>query len=144
MQGREAGTIGNVRATDYIAGELRRLGVEPAGEGGTYFQTIPLKTRMFDSTSTFTVSAAPLAPFTDYLPLDPRPVPSGPGVPAELADTLIVLNWNDPESFSKVMAERGERQQAADLLSPVYRGFTEGFDTLDLKEAKALLDQLGA
>jgi glutamate-1-semialdehyde 2,1-aminomutase len=38
----------------------------------------------------------------------PRPVPSGPGVPAELADTLIVLTWNDPESFAAIMAERGD------------------------------------
>lgn len=37
----------------------------------------------------------------------PRPVPAGPGVPAELADTLIVLTWNDPESITRVMSERG-------------------------------------
>jgi glutamate-1-semialdehyde 2,1-aminomutase len=42
----------------------------------------------------------------------PRPVPAGPGVPAELADTLIVLSWNDPESFAKVMAERGDEVAA--------------------------------
>jgi predicted ATPase len=34
------------------------------------------------------------------------------------------------------------RQLARDLLAPVYGWFTEGFDTLDLKEAKALLDAL--
>jgi predicted ATPase len=34
-------------------------------------------------------------------------------------------------------------QQARDLLAPVYRWFTEGFDTRDLKDAKALLDALG-
>jgi predicted ATPase len=37
-----------------------------------------------------------------------------------------------------------KRDQARDLLAPVYGWFTEGFDTLDLKEAKALLDELGA
>lgn len=37
----------------------------------------------------------------------PRPVASGPGVPLELSDTLIVLTWNDPESITRVMAERG-------------------------------------
>lgn len=37
----------------------------------------------------------------------PRPVAAGPGVPLELADTLIVLTWNDPDSFKRVMAERG-------------------------------------
>ena len=34
------------------------------------------------------------------------------------------------------------RAKARDLLTPVYGWFTEGFDTADLKEAKALLDQL--
>ncbi len=42
----------------------------------------------------------------------PVPVPSGPGVPAELAGTLISLTWNDPESFAKVMAERGDEVAA--------------------------------
>jgi predicted ATPase len=37
-----------------------------------------------------------------------------------------------------------KRDEARDLLSPVYGWFTEGFDTLDLKEAKDLLDQLHA
>jgi predicted ATPase len=36
------------------------------------------------------------------------------------------------------------REEAHELLAPVYGWFTEGFDTLDLKEAKALLDQLAA
>ncbi len=35
------------------------------------------------------------------------------------------------------------RQDAHDLLAPVYDRFTEGFDTADLQEAKALLDELG-
>ena len=38
----------------------------------------------------------------------PRPVASGPGVPQELADTLVVLSWNDPDSFRRVMDERGD------------------------------------
>jgi predicted ATPase len=38
----------------------------------------------------------------------------------------------------------GQTDEARDLLAPVYRWFTEGFDTLDLKEAKALLDELHA
>ena len=42
----------------------------------------------------------------------PRPIPSGPGVPIELEDTLIVLSWNDPESFVRVMNERGHEVAA--------------------------------
>ena len=47
----------------------------------------------------------------------PRPVAMGPGVPAELEDTLIVLNWNDPESFAALMRERGH-EVAAVLTEP--------------------------
>jgi predicted ATPase len=36
---------------------------------------------------------------------------------------------------------QGQRQQARDLLAPIYDSFTEDFDTPDLKEAKALLDE---
>ena len=42
----------------------------------------------------------------------PRPIPSGPGVPIELEDTLIVLTWNDPESFLRIMDERGDEVAA--------------------------------
>ena len=42
------------------------------------------------------------------------------------------------------MADQGKRDEARDLLAPVYGWFTEGFNTLDFKEAKALLDKLAA
>jgi predicted ATPase len=45
-------------------------------------------------------------------------------------------------SLARHWANRGERHNARDLLAPIYGRFTEGFDTLDLKEAKALLDEL--
>jgi hypothetical protein len=38
--------------------------------------------------------------------------------------------------------DQGKRQEARELPAPVYGWLTEGFDTLDLKEAKALLDEL--
>ena len=46
-------------------------------------------------------------------------------------------------SLARLWGEQGRRVQARDLLAPVYGWFTEGFDTADLKEAKALLDELG-
>jgi predicted ATPase len=45
-------------------------------------------------------------------------------------------------SMARLWRASGKPQQARDLLSPIYAWFTEGFDTLDLKEAKALLDEL--
>jgi predicted ATPase len=45
-------------------------------------------------------------------------------------------------SMARLWRDQGKPQQARDLLAPVYAWFTEGFDTLDLKQAKALLDEL--
>src|SRR4029077_19414044 len=47
-------------------------------------------------------------------------------------------------SMARLWRDQGKREEARDLLAPVYGWFTEGFDTLDLKEAKALLDELNA
>jgi predicted ATPase len=47
-------------------------------------------------------------------------------------------------SMARLWSDQGKRQQARDLLSPLYGWFTERLDTLDLKEAKALLDELAA
>ena len=44
--------------------------------------------------------------------------------------------------LARLWHDQGKVQQARDLLAPVYGWFTEGFDTLDFREAKALLDEL--
>ena len=45
-------------------------------------------------------------------------------------------------SLARLWQQQGKRQEAYDLLAPVYGWFTEGFDTADLQEAKALLAAL--
>jgi predicted ATPase len=47
-------------------------------------------------------------------------------------------------SMAWLWRDQGKQDQAREVLAPVYGWFTEGFDTLDLKEAKALLDELRA
>jgi predicted ATPase len=47
-------------------------------------------------------------------------------------------------SIARLWRDQGRRDEARELLAPIYGWFTEGFDTLDLKEAKALLDELAA
>ena len=72
MEGRRAGTPGNVRGNAYIAGELRRLGVRPAGDSGGYLQRIPLASYSVDvPQGTLRAGSATLAPFTDYFPYQP-------------------------------------------------------------------------
>jgi predicted ATPase len=46
-------------------------------------------------------------------------------------------------SLARLWRDQGKPQQARELLAPVYGWFTEGFDTCDLKDAKALLEELG-
>jgi predicted ATPase len=45
-------------------------------------------------------------------------------------------------SLARLWQRQGKRDEARQLLAPVYGWFTEGFDTTDLREAKALLDEL--
>jgi predicted ATPase len=47
-------------------------------------------------------------------------------------------------SLGRLWQRQGKRQAAHQLLAPLYGRFTEGFDTADLQEAKALLEELGA
>src|SRR2546421_657629 len=98
MQGREAGTPGNVKGTAYIAAEIKRAGLVPAGDDGTYFQTIPLKTRTFDTTSTFASGGPPLTALTDSLPLGPRPI--------ESQSLSIVFGGEVGDSAARITAEQ--------------------------------------
>jgi len=70
MQGRFAGKPGNVKGVEYIAGEAKRIGLLPAGQDGTYFQTIHLPTdvQTLDTSMPLATDAGPLTPWKDYLP----------------------------------------------------------------------------
>jgi predicted ATPase len=47
-------------------------------------------------------------------------------------------------SLARLLAKQGRRGEARAMLAGIYGWFTEGFDTADLKDAKALLEELGA
>jgi hypothetical protein len=67
MMGRLAGTPWNDKGTDYIASELRRLGLRPAGENGTYFQH-PLIRRAFADSSFVDVGGTRFTLWKDFAP----------------------------------------------------------------------------
>jgi predicted ATPase len=54
------------------------------------------------------------------------------------------LELRAARNLAELWRDQGKRDEARELLAPVYGWFTEGFDTLDLKEAKALLDTLAS
>lgn len=72
MEGRRAGSPGNVRGNAYIAAELRRLGLRPAGDEGGYLQRVPLMSYAVDSSqATLRAGSESLVPFVDYYPYQP-------------------------------------------------------------------------
>ena len=52
------------------------------------------------------------------------------------------LELRAARDLARLWRDQGKTREARNLLAPVYDWFTEGFDTADLKEAKALLDEL--
>ena len=72
MMGRQAGTVYHDKGVEYIAAELKRLGLQPAGDSGTYFQRIPLVFRNFVQSTKITVDGKEYSSGTDYLSRDQR------------------------------------------------------------------------
>ena len=72
MMGRESGSKGDFMAADYVASEFKRLGLEPAGERGTYFQTVPFWKAAIDPSSQLTTQGMVLHVGNDFLPVSIR------------------------------------------------------------------------
>ncbi len=66
MQGREAGTAGAIRATAYIEREVRKLGLRPAGDNGTFFQDMPVTARIVSAASVLTAGGRTFRPDVDF------------------------------------------------------------------------------
>src|SRR5688500_13872850 len=78
MMGRQAGREGNRKGTDYIARELQRLGIQPGGDGGTYFQRLPSVVRKYVNWSSITVDGQKLRWEPDFVAVPPAPAAPGP------------------------------------------------------------------
>ena len=67
MMGRQVGTEWNIKGTAYIEAEVRKMGLKPAGDNGTYFQNLPLYLRALDTTSTLVVDGKTFKAGTDFM-----------------------------------------------------------------------------
>ena len=72
MLGRKAGSPANEKATQYIADELRRMGMQPGGENGTYFQRVPILNLVPSRTKPITVDGKSFLPTKDYIGRTPK------------------------------------------------------------------------
>jgi Peptidase family M28 len=71
MMGRLAGSEYNLKATAYIASEVKRFGLQPAGDSGGYFQNVPLVKRQIDASTSLSIDGTALRTWEDFVPRDP-------------------------------------------------------------------------
>jgi len=117
MMGRETGSLGAFKTSAYVAAEFRRLGLEPAGDSGSYFQRVPFWDVKVDPNSRIvTSSGASLRIGTDFMPVSfaapPRTLTQSPVVyagsvgdtahlmaPTDIAGKFVVLDV--PQGFDR-------------------------------------------
>ncbi len=101
MEGRRIGYLGNMKGTNYIAAELKRLGVEPAGDNGTsYFQRLPYVTRKFSNRSTLSVGGAALAFDNDFVPIP------GTEAPKAIANVPVIYGGVEGDTTMQITPEQ--------------------------------------
>ena len=141
MMGRQVGRIGNFKGTNYIAAELGRLRLVPAGDNETYFQNLPYHVHEFTNHSRLTIDGNPLKWETDWVavpgPRAPRPIVQAQAVfggfegdttrqisPAEAAGKFVVLV---PAPKVAAGARGGRAGRGAAAVAPAGRGGRGGF-----------------
>jgi hypothetical protein len=118
MQGRQVATIGNMKGTAYIAGELKRLGVEPGGDNGGYFQRLPYVHRMFTDRSTLSVGNSTLALNADFA------IAPGTHAPTPLSGVVAIYGGVDGDSAHQITAVQAAGKLV--ILSPGAAGAGSG------------------
>jgi hypothetical protein len=102
MMGRAAGSEGDRRGTSYIEREVRRLGLVPAGDNGTFFQAIPLYTRTLDFKSQLKADDTPLEVGKDYFPVHPG------GMLRSLDGAQVIFAGNTGDPGSMIPASKAD------------------------------------
>jgi hypothetical protein len=110
MSGRRIGEPGNYRTTEYIAREFKRLGLEPGGTNGSYFQDLPYGPARYDSiASRLIAGGTTLSPKTDWIPISPTGLaPFAYGIDVQNAPTVFAGRWGDTTVALDPAAFRGK------------------------------------
>jgi hypothetical protein len=104
MQGRLLATQGNVKGVEYIASELKRMGLIPMGDKGSYFQTVNVVDRTFDPASKLIIGSKSYTPWTDYVLRD-----QGAGARSlDGAQVIFGGTWGDSASLIDPAATTGK------------------------------------
>lgn len=114
MEGRQVGSPGAARAAAFIAAEMKRIGLKPAGDNGTYFQNVTGSTRYtWAPTSTFTVDGKPLRWNVDVT------VTAGAAVaPKPLANVQAIFGGIENDTVMTITAEQAAGKLVVLLPAP--------------------------
>ena len=100
MMGRQVGRLGNKKGTDYIAAEVKRLGLLPAGDNGTYFQVLPFHLRKFTEHSRLTVDGNPIAWNVDVVAVP------GQRAPKPVGTVEVIFGGTQGDVATQITAEQ--------------------------------------
>ena len=98
MLGRQVGRVGNMKGTAYIAAEVKRLGLIPAGDNGTYFQVLPFHTKQFTNHSRLTANGNPLAWNKDWVAVP------GNGAPKPISNAEVIFGGTQGDTTKQIPA----------------------------------------
>jgi hypothetical protein len=118
MQGRLLATPGNVKGVEYIARQLKSMGLTPMGDNGSYFQTVNIVDRAFDESTRLSAGSTSFTAWTDYIVRDQ-------GAGARTLDGAQVIyggTWGDSASLIDASATAGKLV----VLSVSQRGTAQG------------------
>ena len=128
MLGRQFGTEGNLKGTQYIADELARLGIQPGGSDGTFFQNVPAYRVTLAPGAQVFIDGSPLTLGTDYitnfpatgrtLPLDSVQVVYG----GDLSDTTTLIAPDQAVGKAVVLTIRTPLQRNPNPILARYSG----------------------
>ena len=98
MLGRQVGRIGNMKGTTYIAAEVKRLGLIPAGDNGTYFQVLPFHTKQYTNHSRLTANGNPLAWNKDWVAVP------GSAAPKPISNVEVIFGGTQGDTTKQISA----------------------------------------
>ncbi|MDE3153121.1 MAG: M28 family peptidase [Gemmatimonadota bacterium] len=122
MQGRETGTVGHLKATAYIAAQVKALGLKPAGDHGTYFQNLPVFQRSLDARSTLTVNGTRLSAFRDWVA-----TPGRGGDPRSIDGVQVIFGGEQGDTVGQLTADQARGKLVILTARPGGRGRGRGF-----------------
>ncbi len=103
MMGRELGSVYHLKATDYLEREVRRLGLTPGGDSGTFFQNLPVYGRGIAPNSSISIDGKTFSVLTDYIPRD-NGIFGGKARPIDGAQVIYGGLFGPPGDTSQVVS----------------------------------------